>query len=197
MSSDQDLRNRVRALLQTVVNDRKYQQGELMYPIRGAGKRGRGAYIGGTNVGGVREEPDYFITDKSGKNIKNLTEKQLANLVKKANKPKKKIIPNSKKCPKGYNKKCVLKGSGNIYDYNYGDGCDENYGRALVGGTMVGGKKRRPGVKCQMKKKKIRSAWICHVKKYAKAHNISYGEALKKAKPSYNKGKGLGNMFYN
>jgi hypothetical protein len=31
------------------------------------------------------------------------------------------------------------------------------------------------------------SAWITHVKKYAKANKIEYGEALKKAAPSYNK----------
>ena len=29
------------------------------------------------------------------------------------------------------------------------------------------------------------SAWITHVKKYAKANNIEFGEALKKAGPSY------------
>ena len=27
--------------------------------------------------------------------------------------------------------------------------------------------------------------WIAHVKAYAKKHNISYGEAIKKARPSY------------
>lgn len=29
------------------------------------------------------------------------------------------------------------------------------------------------------------SAWITHVKKYAKANNCEFGEALKKAGPSY------------
>ena len=29
------------------------------------------------------------------------------------------------------------------------------------------------------------SAWITHVKKYAKANNIEFGEALKKAAPSF------------
>lgn len=29
------------------------------------------------------------------------------------------------------------------------------------------------------------SAWITHVKKYAKANNCDFGEALKKAGPSY------------
>lgn len=34
--------------------------------------------------------------------------------------------------------------------------------------------------------------WINHVKKYSKDHNISYREAMKKAKPSYKKkGKGI------
>eukprot|EP00732_Lithocolla_globosa_P005320 Lithocolla_globosa_v1_NODE_5439_length_1236_cov_33.189189.p2 type:complete len:142 gc:universal NODE_5439_length_1236_cov_33.189189:1056-631(-) len=38
------------------------------------------------------------------------------------------------------------------------------------------------------------SAWILHVKAYAKEHNVKYGEALKLASPSYKKkqrGKGL------
>jgi len=30
------------------------------------------------------------------------------------------------------------------------------------------------------------SAWITHVKKYAKTHKIEYGDALKKASASYN-----------
>lgn len=30
--------------------------------------------------------------------------------------------------------------------------------------------------------------WINHVKKYAKDHNIKYGEAMSKAKASYKKG---------
>jgi hypothetical protein len=29
------------------------------------------------------------------------------------------------------------------------------------------------------------SSWIKHVKKYAKDHKIEFGEALKKARPSY------------
>ena len=33
------------------------------------------------------------------------------------------------------------------------------------------------------------SAWISHVKKYAKDNNISYKEALKKASSSYKKTK--------
>ena len=31
------------------------------------------------------------------------------------------------------------------------------------------------------------SAWIAHVKQYAKTHNISYKDALKKAGSTYNK----------
>ena len=30
--------------------------------------------------------------------------------------------------------------------------------------------------------------WITHVKKYAKDHNIKYGDAMKKAKATYKKG---------
>jgi len=37
------------------------------------------------------------------------------------------------------------------------------------------------------KKKKPPSAWILHVKKYAKDHNMKYGEAMTKAKATYNK----------
>ena len=33
------------------------------------------------------------------------------------------------------------------------------------------------------------SAWITHVKQYAKTHNISYREALKKAGSTYKKTK--------
>ena len=29
--------------------------------------------------------------------------------------------------------------------------------------------------------------WIAHVKAYAKKHNLSYGEAIPKARPSYSK----------
>jgi hypothetical protein len=50
MSSDEFLRHEVRDLLQDVVNARKYQQGSLMYPIRGAG-----AYVGGALVGGAKK----------------------------------------------------------------------------------------------------------------------------------------------
>jgi hypothetical protein len=32
------------------------------------------------------------------------------------------------------------------------------------------------------------SAWIAHVKKYAKDNNIEYGEALKKASATFKKG---------
>jgi len=32
--------------------------------------------------------------------------------------------------------------------------------------------------------------WIQHVKQYAKEHNLSYKDALKKARPSYQKGSG-------
>jgi len=32
------------------------------------------------------------------------------------------------------------------------------------------------------------SAWIAHVKKYAKDNNIKFGEALKKAAPSFKSG---------
>jgi hypothetical protein len=32
------------------------------------------------------------------------------------------------------------------------------------------------------------SAWISHVKKYAKEHGIEYGEALKKASATFKKG---------
>lgn len=31
------------------------------------------------------------------------------------------------------------------------------------------------------------SSWIAHVKQYAKTHNISYKDALKKAGSTYNK----------
>ena len=33
------------------------------------------------------------------------------------------------------------------------------------------------------------SAWITHVKQYAKTHNISYKDALKKASSTYKKSK--------
>lgn len=36
-------------------------------------------------------------------------------------------------------------------------------------------------------KKKKSSKWITHVKAYAKTHKCTYGEALKKAKSTYNK----------
>ena len=35
------------------------------------------------------------------------------------------------------------------------------------------------------------SKWITHVKAYAKSNNCSYGDAMSRAKPSYN-GKGGG-----
>ena len=37
------------------------------------------------------------------------------------------------------------------------------------------------------------SAWIKHVKAYAKEHGIKYGEAMKKAKATYRSGKGQSN----
>lgn len=37
-------------------------------------------------------------------------------------------------------------------------------------------------------KKKGKGSWIAHVKKYAKAHNMKYGQALSKAGPSYKRG---------
>ena len=33
----------------------------------------------------------------------------------------------------------------------------------------------------------MQSSWIMHVKAYAKKHNISYKEAMKKAKETYTK----------
>ena len=33
-----------------------------------------------------------------------------------------------------------------------------------------------------------KGSWIAHVKKYAKAHNMKYGQALSKAGPSYKRG---------
>ncbi len=35
------------------------------------------------------------------------------------------------------------------------------------------------------------SRWITHVKAYCKAHNYSYGDAMSRAKSSYQKGGGL------
>jgi hypothetical protein len=35
------------------------------------------------------------------------------------------------------------------------------------------------------------SAWVKHVKAYAKEHGIKYGEAMKKAKATYRSGKGI------
>ncbi len=42
-------------------------------------------------------------------------------------------------------------------------------------------------------KLKKESAWIKHVKAYAKEHGIKYGEAMKKAKATYRSGKGISN----
>lgn len=292
MSSDADLRQRVRGLLQNVVDDRKYQQGSLMYPIRGAG-----AYIGGkqnnwqkflkgppkgckkayddylienglvkpvklgkgTNVGGAKfgyingvdeltpfvyqyEEAhnDRKISDAEiyrefikyvRKNIKpNYRKKVAKKKVAKKKVAKKKVAKKKvakkdckiKRCPKGTYRHCMTKGSGNIYDYNYGDGLMEDeyenengYGGVGVGGVngyhdtysgyggvLVGGRYKNSKVtkNCQIKKKKVSNPWICYVKKFARANKISYGDAISKAKSSYaklKKGKGLGNMFYN
>ena len=35
------------------------------------------------------------------------------------------------------------------------------------------------------------SKWITHVKAYSKANNCSYGDAMSRAKSSYQKGSGL------
>ena len=35
------------------------------------------------------------------------------------------------------------------------------------------------------------SKWITHVKAYSKANNCSYGDAMSRAKPSYQKGGGI------
>ncbi len=35
--------------------------------------------------------------------------------------------------------------------------------------------------------------WITHVKAYAKANKCSYGDAMQRAKPSYQKGGGIVN----
>lgn len=45
-------------------------------------------------------------------------------------------------------------------------------------GTKKG--KRKAG-----KKAAKHNPWVAHVKKYAKAHKMDYGEAMKKAKASY------------
>ncbi len=37
------------------------------------------------------------------------------------------------------------------------------------------------------------SKWIMHVKSYAKANKCSYGDAMSRAKPSYQKGGGIVN----
>ena len=35
------------------------------------------------------------------------------------------------------------------------------------------------------------SKWITHVKAYSKANNCSYGDAMSRAKSSYQKGRGI------
>ncbi len=63
------------------------------------------------------------------------------------------------------------------------------------GGVLVGGKKKvmKKGYKSKGGVKHTKSAktkakvnpWIKHVKKYAKAHGCTYGEALKLSRKSY------------
>jgi len=52
-------------------------------------------------------------------------------------------------------------------------------GGGVTGGEMEGGKRKKKA------KGSKTSPWIEHVKKYAKEHDISYGEAISKAGPSY------------
>ena len=40
-------------------------------------------------------------------------------------------------------------------------------------------------VKAKPKKKRAESEWVRYVKEYAKLNNISYGDAMKQAGPSY------------
>lgn len=50
-----------------------------------------------------------------------------------------------------------------------------------VGGVSVGGRKKRKGGA----PRGGANPWIAHVKKFAKQHGLTYGEALKKARKSY------------
>lgn len=52
--------------------------------------------------------------------------------------------------------------------------------------SVFAGRKKK-AKKMVKKDKKVTSPWIKHVKKYAKEHNITYGEAMKKARASYKK----------
>jgi hypothetical protein len=71
-------------------------------------------------------------------------------------------------------------------------GCN-GCGGSSTGGMYVGGMGVNPkkvgnpygGSTVGGKKKKGTNPWIAHVKKYAKEHNISYSEAIKKAGASY------------
>ena len=67
----------------------------------------------------------------------------------------------------------------------------KNNCKKKCGGVRAGKKPKkrvtkRAGVKAGAKRSKS-SPWIAHVKAYSKKHNISYGDALKKAGPSYKK----------
>jgi hypothetical protein len=83
---------------------------------------------------------------------------------------------------------------GDIYD-----GEKEKRGGLLIGGVMVqgrrggvllaGGRKRKAAPKRRVVRSKTAAAktnpWIKYVKAFAKAKGISYGDALKRAGPSY------------
>ena len=55
------------------------------------------------------------------------------------------------------------------------------------GASGAGRRKKRGGASSGAGSKAGAKAnpWIAHVKAYAKKHNISYGDAIKKARPSY------------
>jgi len=61
-------------------------------------------------------------------------------------------------------------------------------GLGKEGGVSTGGKKKRGGLSTGgMATGGAKSKWINHVKAYAKKHNVSYKEAMQKAKASYKK----------
>jgi hypothetical protein len=55
---------------------------------------------------------------------------------------------------------------------------------------MKGGEDDSRQVGCGVSGGKSKMSWVNHAKAYAKAHNCSYKEALKRAGPSY-RGKGV------
>ncbi len=85
--------------------------------------------------------------------------------------------------------------------YGYGgDMYDGLYGNALVGGYPIGGYAvggKNPRKQAGGKKAAKNSCWINYVKKFAASHDLSYAEALKKARPSYRKqyGSGLADLY--